>query len=287
MRFIKILRVCKFFFLTRLFPLISSGWKEQRLESFVSIHLGRSICIDIFLPPKYGRNEKKYPVLLFNDGQDMEAVQMKKHLSNGLKAKVIDPIIVVAIHAGDRMEEYGTIGRPDYQKRGAKADAYGRFITEELIPCLQQRYHCGVTPETWAIAGFSLGGLSAFDLAWNYPQYFSRVGVFSGSFWWRSKAFKENDPDADRIVHKVVREGPHRGGLRFWLQTGTHDETADRNQNGVIDAIDDTLDLIKELEQLGYQQGRDIQYVEIEGGEHNPETWGRVMPKFLAWLDYS
>lgn len=241
--------------------------------------------MDIFLPPAYFQNSDQYPVLLLNDGQDMEAVQLKKHLEDKLKGRNIKPKIVVAIYAGDRMQEYGTIGQPDYQNRGAKATAYGRFITAELLPMIQKQCRCLDAPKHWAVAGFSLGGLSAFDLAWNYPQYFGKVGVFSGSFWWRSKVFKKADPDADRIMHDVVSQGPQRKDMKFWLQTGTHDETADRNNNGIIDAIDDTLDLIKELEKLGYEQGRDIEYVEVEGGEHNPETWGRVMPTFLQWLD--
>ena len=34
--------------------------------------------------------------------------------------------------------------------------------------------------KTKAIAGFSLGGLSAIDTAWSNPGIFSIVGVFSG-----------------------------------------------------------------------------------------------------------
>jgi enterochelin esterase-like enzyme len=135
-----------------------------------------------------------------------------------------------------------------------------------------------------AIAGFSLGGLSALDIAWQYPQVFSKVGVFSGSLWWRSRAFRPEDPDADRIAHEMIAQGPYRVDMKFWLQTGTLDETADRNNNGIIDSIDDTLDLIAELETVGYRQGADIRYVEMEGGEHNPHTWGEAMPDFLQWV---
>lgn len=284
MHFLEIFRSGKTFLRTRIFFSTAAGWEEQRLENFHSRPLNRPVRIDVFLPPDHYRTPEKYPVLVMNDGQDMEAVQMKKHLEKALRLNQIRPLIVVAVHAGDRMQEYGTIGRPDYQKRGARAKAYGRFITEELIPLLKQRFQCKDGSAHWAIAGFSLGGLSAFDLAWRYPQYFSNAGVFSGSFWWRSRPFKEEDPDADRIMHEVVRRGPRREGQRYWFQTGTHDETADRNNNGVIDAIDDTLDLIAELEKLGYRLGTDIEYVEVAGGEHNHRTWGQVMPAFLKWL---
>jgi enterochelin esterase-like enzyme len=138
--------------------------------------------------------------------------------------------------------------------------------------------------ENNAIAGFSLGGLSAFDIAWNYPHIFGTAGIFSGSFWWRSKGYEQGyNDDSDRIMHKMVRGTDSKSFQRFWFECGTHDEMADRNNNGVIDAIEDTLDLITELGELGFVRGRDIEYVEVPGGQHNEATWAAVMPAFLRW----
>jgi hypothetical protein len=38
-----------------------------------------------------------------------------------------------------------------------------------------------------------------------------------------------------------------------------------------------------ELALKGYVNGQDMTYVQVEGGEHNPTTWGKVMPEFLKW----
>lgn len=84
-------------------------------------------------------------------------------------------------------------------------------------------------------------------------------------------------------MHSVIKNTANKPGLKFWLQTGTHDETADRNKNGIIDSIDDTIDLIKELENKGYNRPADIQYLEMVGGTHNVATWAEAMPKFLVW----
>ena len=102
---------------------------------------------------------------------------------------------------------------------------------------------------------------------------FNKVGVFSGSFWWRSKELGKGYTDGDRIMHSIIRNTAARPALKFWLQTGTKDETADRNKNGIIDSIDDTVDLIRELENKGYTRPADIQYVEMVGGTHNVATW--------------
>jgi len=75
------------------------------------------------------------------------------------------------------------------------------------------------------------------------------------------------------------------GGLsaKFYFTTGSLDETMDRNNNGIIDSIDDTLGLIEELEKKGYHNENDIHYVNYEDGKHDVKTWGRAMPAFLKW----
>ncbi|MCB0570807.1 MAG: esterase family protein [Phaeodactylibacter sp.] len=254
------------------------------LKNFPSQALGRPVQVELFLPPgHFSGKQASYPTLWINDGQDMEAVGMAANLQRLYEEHKLPPIIVVAIHAGDRLQEYGTAGRPDYMGRGSKAHLYTRFLIGELMPELRRRYRIAPEAHRNAIAGFSLGGLSAFDIAWNHAQLFGCVGVFSGSLWWRSQAYTPEAPDAHRITHHIVEQGPRREGLRFWLQAGTKDEVEDRNNNGVIDAIDDTLALIKELKQWGYGEGRHIKYVEVIGGEHNPATWRKVMPDFLRW----
>jgi len=262
----------------------ATGIEIQQLENFPSAYLQREVRVDVFLPPHYfDHKDKRYPVLFFNDGQDMGIAGMADSLERLYAANHLRHVVVVAIHAGDRIQEYGTASRPDYKNRGSKAVAYTSFMMEELIPALRKRYRLSETPKDVAFAGFSLGGLSAFDIAWNHPKYFSKTGVFSGALWWRHHAFIQGDPDAHRIIHEVVRESRKREGMRFWFQCGTNDETDDRNGNGIIDAIDDTLDLIKELEQKGYRNGPDITYIEVQGGEHNHHTWAKVLPDFLIW----
>ena len=190
-------------------------------------------------------------------------------------------MIIIGLHASDRLKEYGTINRPDNLGRGAKAASYAKFITKELFPFLKKNYRLSEQKGAHSIAGFSLGGLSAFDLAWHYPQLFGQVGVFSGSLWWRSSPFNEDKPDDDLIVPNYVSESKNIPRQRYWFQAGTLDESSDRNGNGIIDAIDDTLILMRTLQEKG---SRDITYYEVEGGTHDPKTWGKVMPKFLKWL---
>ena len=191
--------------------------------------------------------------------------------------------MVVGIHCGaERKLEYGTMYSQDFMGRGSKAGLYSKFIFDELLPTIRKKYNTPHFKEK-AFAGFSLGGLSALDLVWNHANQFTKVGVFSGSLWWRRKAYTEGyNDELDRIMHLQVRKGTMHPWLKFFLQCGTEDEKADRNNNGVIDSIDDTLDLILELKAKGYTDEH-ITYHEIDGGKHDVATWAAVFPDFLKW----
>lgn len=254
---------------------------EQEL-TIASKILEREVNFTLLMPEE-GTVAEPLNLLLLNDGQELENLKLIETLENLYERNCLKPVLVVAIHAGEeRIQEYGVAGKPDFKKRGAKADLYTQFIITELLPFIKA--HTGIENfASTAFAGFSLGGLTAMDIAWNNPELFDKVGAFSGSFWWRGKDLTKGYTNDDRIMHSVIKNTADKPQLKFWLQTGTKDETADRNNNGIIDSIDDTIDIIKELFAKGYKRPADIQYLEVVGGTHDTETWAKAMPKFLTW----
>jgi enterochelin esterase-like enzyme len=251
--------------------------------NFQSDYLDRDVKIDAYLP-KNIPDPSAMTILLVNDGQDMERLGFAAMLDNLLEEDAIEPILAIGIHCNeDRRLEYGTADMLDCKLRGSRARYYRKFVLKELIPYVQHSYRLSKVKEI-AYAGFSLGGLSAIDIAWKHPEVFSKVGIFSGSFWWRMKDLHQGYvEERDRIMHHLVREGPFAPGLKFFFQTGGLDETMDRNNNGIIDSIDDTLGLIEELEKKGYRRSADIEYLELADGRHDVPTWARAMPDFLHW----
>jgi hypothetical protein len=105
------------------------------------------------------------------------------------------------------------------------------------------------------------------------------------NLWWRDKSQDAPDFDetTDRIMHRQIREGQPAPWLRFFFEVGTLDETADRNNNGIIDAVDDTVSLIDELETKGYHRKKQIKLLQLDDGRHDVATWGRAFPDFLQW----
>jgi enterochelin esterase-like enzyme len=247
-----------------------------------STNLKRDVEIAIYKPAAL-KNDELLNLLLLNDGQEAEGLGLQETLSSLFSHGAIDPVVVVAIKASeDRMQEYGVAGIPDYLERGSKAALYTAFLVQELLPFIEKKI---IQPFNGrrVIAGFSMGGLSAFDIAWNHPEIFDAVGVLSGSFWWRSKAIDAGYVPSDRIMHQVVRATEGKPALKFWIMTGTEDETEDRNHNFIIDSIDDAIDLIKELYSKGYERTADVTYYEMVGGKHEVGTWAKVLPAFLSW----
>lgn len=248
-----------------------------------SVFLKRDVIIDCYLPfSKMGTANVN--LLLINDGQDLVTMQFEKILHKLYQQEAITPLLCVGLHCGaDRRNEYGTAKITDYKGRGSKAALYTRFVFEELLIFIRKAY-AEFSFKEKSYAGFSLGGLSALDIVWNNAKEFTKVGVFSGSFWWRDKDQDALDFDEskNRIMHRQVREGDFVPWLQFFFEVGTQDETADRNNNGIIDAIDDTISLIDELKQKGYNS-KDIVYIELKDGRHDVFTWGRAFPAFLEW----
>lgn len=262
---------------TTLLPAIIKTTHELK-----SVYLKRTVEIEMYSPEGLLGNEC-VNLLLLNDGQDLAQMDFEGILHTLYEKWKIEPTIVVGIKAGDeRVLEYGVANKPDFKKRGNKAQAYTDFVIKELLPFVQGEAGLTINGKR-VFAGFSLGGLTAFDIAWNNEQYFDAVGVFSGSFWWRKKDLNAGYTDDDRILHQLIRETETPPNLKFWLMTGTQDELADRNQNFIIDSIDDTIDVVKELMKKGYKRPDDIFYFEMVGGKHDVPTWGKAMPKFLEW----
>jgi len=247
-----------------------------------SVPLARKVRIDLYHPRR--THAQPLSLLLLNDGQDLVTMDFAAILDRLWVEGSVRPLLCAGIHCGpERKMEYGTAAQADYLGRGARAGSYTKFVFTELLPLIRER----VTPSEFidkSFAGFSLGGLSAIDIVWSHPHEFVRVGIFSGSLWWRMKDFDDGYvEERDRIMHDLIRKGHYAPWLKFFFQTGVLDETADRNNNGIIDSIDDTLGLIDELVKKGYDRERDIVYLEYADGRHDVPTWARALPEFLKW----
>lgn len=266
----------------------------------------------VYLPPDYVAGGQRYPVLYINDGQDREAVHLQQTLQKLIGEGAIRAPIVVAIDMPpDRMAAYGLsdrkaatnlVAKTRFGGIGTNAHAYSEWFVHTLVPTIDARYRTGTTPDARAVLGWSLGGLNAFNLGWQYPEVFGRVGAFSPSFWPASDTTDDASMQRTRMAQRMVDASEPRNGARWFFAVGTAEEAADRDGDGIDDAVDDTRDMLdgwnadaggmKGLRQLGYSVNldhaahatrADASMYLLPGGKHEQAAWARMLPVFLQW----
>jgi enterochelin esterase-like enzyme len=275
------------------------------------------IKLTVYLPPGYAEaaaQGQRYPVLYANDGQDMAAVGLQETLADLYARQAIGPVIVVAIDMlADRASGYGlsdrarrrsVVGGSRIGPIGSRAYEYSDWVAMQLVPYVDAHYRTQADARGRTVLGWSLGGLNAFNLGWQYPELFGQVGAFSPSFWLAADRSSAEAVEDTRLAQAMLASSTPRRGLRLWFSIGGREETNDRNQNGTIDAVEDLEDLIQGfrapdgthrpgLRDLGYRidmdyaqhpdQTADVAYDLLPDGEHNQATWKRVLPVFLQW----
>ncbi len=260
-----------------------SSSSHTRQDELYSRHLQRKVQLTIVNNNLKGPKDQ-WNLLLLNDGNEMEKLDVSKVIDSLQQKGSIGPLIVVGIHTGDRMQEYGISNKPDFEGRGNKADNYSSFVGKELIPFILKKSEVR-SFKTVAMAGCSLGGLSAFDVAWNNSAKIDKAGIFSGSFWWRDKDATDSsyDNDKNRITLAKIKASRKQPGQQFWFYSGWKEETSDRDKDGITDAVDDTRDVVQALKTYRKFPAQDIVLVENKDGQHDWPSWKEYFPLFLAW----
>jgi predicted alpha/beta superfamily hydrolase len=177
----------------------------------------------------------------------------------------IEPLIIVGIYnTGEhRIEEYTPTFDPR-QKKGGKADHYGRFIVEELKPFIDHSYRTLPGAEQTGLGGSSLGGLVTLYLGLKYPQVFSKLMVMSPSVWWDYG-----------VILRIVESLKAKPSIRIWLDIGTREG---KFTPGQVRRLRDLL-----ISQ-GWRLKDDLRFVQVKGGLHNEVAWGERVEPALKFL---
>jgi len=291
----------------------AGDWPVESFELAAMAFAPEQVHVRVLLPPGYDAARRRYPVLYVNDGQDMAAVQLRETLAQLHGERVIRPVIVVAIDMlHDRMGTYGLSDRATgcslpgdsrFGMVGARAHDYSEWVVHTLVPYVDAHYRTDAKPAARTMLGWSLGALNAFNLGWQYPEVFGRVGAFSPSFWLAADRGSPAAIQRTRLAQRMVDGTTRRPDVRFFFAVGGEEETSDRDSDGIIDAVDDTRDLVQGwhgddgaslagLAQRGYSVDMawteapartDVAYVLVPDGEHNQASWARMLPLFLRW----
>jgi enterochelin esterase-like enzyme len=151
------------------------------------------------------------------------------------------------------------------------SDKYGQFLREELLPEVYAKYNIRKDAYSRAIQGQSSGGIAAFTVAYNHPEYFSRVYTVVGSF--VALQWKPGEVDGGNIYPFKVRREPHRN-LRIWMNDGSEDQEANSGSWPL-----QNIQLANSLKLKGYDF-----HFSFGGGSHHAALAASELPECLTWL---
>lgn len=135
----------------------------------------------VYTPHHYSPEQSSYDLLIMFDGRSMlQSLSAAATLDHLIHTNEIQPCILIGIDHVDRFTEL------------TFSEEMNMFLTKELLPWIQQRYHVHANPHHTTIGGFSLGGLAAFYAALQYPEHFGNVLSMSGSVHWKKENYTES-----------------------------------------------------------------------------------------------
>ena len=251
----------------------------EKIEGFESKILSNRRNLTVYLPPQYKEETaRKFPVVYMHDGQNVFD-GMTSYIPNQewradeaaealIQAGMIEPIIIVGIDNGGmaRGDEYlPTKIKMRNSEFGGKADLYGKMLTDEIMPLINEKYRAKTGPGNTGLIGSSLGGVVTSYLGITHPEIFGRLGICSPSVW-----------VDDRVLLKLVKPMERKVRRpRVWLDIGSKE-----GENGVRD----TRDLFDTYVKNGWKPNADVVLYVEQNAEHNELAWSRRMPSILTYL---
>jgi predicted alpha/beta superfamily hydrolase len=226
--------------------------------------------IYVLLPSSYEVEvDRRYPVIYMQDGQNLfsdalafgQEWQVDEHLER-LSALGVEAIVVGIPNAEERrLDEYSPFA--DAEGRGGRGDDYVRFVVEELMPLIADRYRVVGTRATTGILGSSMGALISLYAFLARPEAFGFVGAMSPSIWF-----------ADAAILETAAAAPY-ADARIYLDIGTEEGEAH---------VAYVHRLHRLLVEKGYRQGESLMYVEEDHAGHTEAAWARRLRTALYFL---
>jgi enterochelin esterase-like enzyme len=274
-------------------PQVSAG-RLERLDRLASVHVDAR-PVDVWLPPGYD-GSKRHAVLYMHDGQmlfdaattwNKQAWNVDATAAPLLAAGKLRDFIVVAVHNNGkkRFAEYypqkfmahlPDAARDGLTQRGLEgpplADAYLRFLVEELKPAIDARYATRPGREDTLLMGSSMGGLISVYALMEYPQVFGAAAALS-THW--ITVFEDNEVFPAAAIAYLRAKLPAPGALKLYMDHGTTELDA---QYGRAQQRIDAL-----FKERGFGPPQVVSRV-FEGAGHNERAWNARLATPLTFL---
>ena len=222
----------------------------------------------VYLPPGYARGTQRYPVLYMFDGQNLfDAATsyagewgVDEALDRLSRGEGLD-VIVVGIDHGNALRIHELIPYTNPRFLPNAGVGFIDDVVHAIKPFIDANYRTLPDRGHTAIAGSSLGGLSADYAIHRYPQVFSMAGVFSPSYWVSDEAFA------------VAGRTRLPAGSRVYLFMGGKEGPES------VRAVEDMARLLRM-----HPGAAEVRLRVVPEAEHNEASWREAFPGAVRWL---
>jgi enterochelin esterase-like enzyme len=224
----------------------------------------------VYVPAQYDAS-RPAAVMVFQDGHKYVNVEQEyrvpvvfDNLIHKREMPVTIGIFINPGHAGTELPTDPWRGSNRSYEYDSLSEQYARFLIDEMLPEVSKKYSLTTDPAARAIAGASSGGICAFTVAWERPDYFRKVLSHIGSF---------TNIRGGHVYPALVRKSSVRP-LRVFLQDGSNDLD---NPHGNWPLANQ--EMAAALKFRGY----DYRF-ELGDGAHTHKHGGSLLPDSLRWL---
>ena len=267
---------------------------------------GRERTVRVYLPPGYADGDASYPVLYFQDGQQLFSPgyfgdwRIDETLDRLTRDGWRGLIVVGVDNSEHRWDEYGPWTNDRMHawvdsswakaSEGGDGDAYVRFLANTLKPEIDRRYRTERAREHTGIGGSSMGGVLALWAGLTKPEVFSKVMAMSTAVW-----FAEGGGTwlSDNRLLAALRTRKLPADVRFYLDVGSAERSRDTDPD-VVDAqgarVSYSRAYVEGSEAVatalveGGVSAWNVKHVVARGALHNEDAWSRRFEDAVTWL---
>jgi enterochelin esterase-like enzyme len=127
--------------------------------------------IYVYLPPSYGSSEKRYPVVYFLPGYgdtSMMGFHLPADMDSAIESGDVSEMIVVVAGGDSKMGGSFYVNSP-------VTGNWEDYIVSDVVGYVDANYRTLPQAESRGIAGHSMGGFGALNIAMHHPDLFSAV----------------------------------------------------------------------------------------------------------------
>jgi enterochelin esterase-like enzyme len=250
-------------------PGVGKGTLHGKFVHSSRIYPGMKSDYWVYVPAAYNP-QTPAALMVWQDGEVLAPREMPSraqivfdNLTHDKKIPVIIHVLISPGLVGEtrmRSIEYDTV-----------SDAYARFLRDEILAEVAQKWNIRKDGYSRAIVGDSSGGICSFNVAWFEADQFSRVLSRIGSF--TSIQWHPGEIDGGNVYPFKIRKEAKRN-IRVWLQDGSNDLENDHGSWPL-----QNIQMANSLKMNGYDF-----HLSFGTGTHNRNGGHAELPEEMIWL---